>query len=252
MKKIIFLFLVLLLLFVACAKEARIVKVEEKSAEMPTNETPIQNQTEAAQEIPAQPSDNDMAIDKLLLSTMYPDIGETFEIKVTIANNGKREISNFEYSIEIYKDSNIVKQDRESYNGTINKSASVKITREHSLSEIGSYELIVRVDPSNAIAEFDEANNQKTATLTVTAPSNATQTTTTTSTSTANKSSGLCSDSDGGKTYNVKGTCSGKNAAGLIDVCIESTLLWEWYCDAYDNCQYVERTCRCDEGVCMA
>lgn len=254
-KKIPILFLAFLafgaLLFVACAKETKVVKVEEKPAgEMPAiNETQAENATQPTTgQQPSQPSDNDLSIDKLLLSTVYPDVGETFEVKVTIANNGRKDIVNFEYSIEIYKGSDIVKQDRQTYSGTINKSASIKITREYSLAEIGSYEVIAKIDPSNAIAEFDEANNEKSATLTVTATSNVTQVTNKTSTST----SGLCTDSDGGKTYNVKGTCAGKNAAGLIDVCIESTLLWEWYCDAYDNCQHIERTCRCKEGICIS
>ncbi len=58
-----------------------------------------------------------------------------------------------------------------------------------------------------------------------------------------------CTDSDGGKNYDVRGTCTGINGA-YIDYCHNSTLLYEYYCHSNNNCYGDLKECPCQDGKC--
>jgi len=248
MRRIIISLFILLIVLISCSNKTEVVNVsniqlnKENPNETENKTIEINKTIEEAEKTTQKIVKKDLALANVLISTLYPKSNEPFEIKMTVLNNGSEEISNFEYSVEIYKEGNIVKQDRQTYEAKLDKNTSIKITRQYILKEGGDYTIKILVDPSNVIEEFDEKNNEKTIEISV-SQSNITVSVTTNQT-------GLCSDSDGGKNYKIKGTCSGKNAINVVDGCIDSTLL-EWYCDKYDNCQQVEYRCVCKEGACL-
>lgn len=60
-----------------------------------------------------------------------------------------------------------------------------------------------------------------------------------------------CTDSDGGKNYDVRGICNGINGQ-YTDYCYNSTLLNEYYCGSNNNCYPELKSCPCQDGKCVA
>ena len=60
-----------------------------------------------------------------------------------------------------------------------------------------------------------------------------------------------CTDTDNGKNYNVKGTCT-DNSGSHPDSCVGNNKVREWYCDN-GVCKYEDHICDngCSEGACQ-
>lgn len=248
---------VTLLLLAACAKQpTRIVKmakpisptttVEEEAAPAPEN---ISNITpERLPAAPAQPTQGDLELAALYLSTIYPTLGESFELNIKVKNIGSEAIASFDYIIKIERDGQLIKSDFLDYTAALAPGADVKLAKQYSLPEAGSYSVTVKLDPDDKLSEPNELNNVGEQGVVVRQPA-----TTTTTTATTQQPAGPCSDSDGGKVYSLKGTCTAANTpTGMTDICLDSTTLWEWYCTGEGECTNEQKQCVCSEGACTS
>lgn len=259
--------LVLMLTLSGCGKQGTAVisakeipnetaKAEPKanvSENRATNTTAAANVSTAASD---SSSNKDLKLRSILSSTMYPKQYVDFEISFNAENPGKEKIDKFEYSIKITKQGvsgeTIIKSDSEESTESIPAGGKIKIRKEYSLSDIGTYSIEVNLDPNNKIKEKDETNNRAVTDVTVVK-----QTGSATNTSAnelpAPKPSGNCVDTDGGKIYTKKGKCTdqGSYIAGLNDFCISATKIIELYCKE-GECVQEEHNCVCAEGACSS
>jgi hypothetical protein len=251
--------LVLTLLFTSCDKGTKVISANEipnKTAEAQKPAASAQNtatnvsakNTPAASAASDSSSKKDLKLATILTSTLYPKTNEIFEVTATVENAGLEKIDSFEYLINIMKGGALEKTQRgERSEGAI-VGGKVKIRNEFSLSSTGEYVVEVIIDPSNKVKEFDETNNQNTATFNVMAPST---TTTQENEAPAPKPSGTCTDTDNGKIYTVKGKCTDQVAyiAGFNDFCTSDGELIEMYCKD-GECVQDTHNCLCAEGAC--
>ncbi|MBI2133738.1 hypothetical protein HYU11_03595 [Candidatus Woesearchaeota archaeon] len=111
----------------------------------------------------------------------------------------------------------------------------------------GAHTISFSIDPENSISESDETNNLKSISITI--PDSTTKT---------------CTDTDGGKNYDLKGTatsCTGSSSSGggsgscaaSSDYCLTDKILVEQYCDSESNKNYETYSCAngCVEGACL-
>lgn len=250
--------LVLILTLTGCEKQTQVISVEEATAEEAAaaeetpQETPSSNETE---EEPAEPqsdltSKKDLRVKSIILSTIYPNPGESFEATITVENTGTEDITSFEYLINVYKGAVLEKSTRQDYAAKLGAGSAAKIRQDYFFPDMGDYVLEVKLDPSNNIKEKDESDNMKTADFSVIAQ------TSSSSGSDADEGpspapSGSCSDTDGGKAYSTKGKCTDQvmYIAGFSDFCLSSTKLVEMYCKE-GECVQEEHMCSCVEGAC--
>jgi hypothetical protein len=60
-----------------------------------------------------------------------------------------------------------------------------------------------------------------------------------------------CTDTDGGETYDLQGTCGDASSGNLKDTCIGSDTLIEWACHkTQDKCLQIQHECTCEAGAC--
>src|SRR3989338_2243093 len=265
MKKI--LFLIIFLVFIAgCAEEGvKVVKVTPGEEARTITPSPEPNQTPSAPATTPAATTNttsnatsapvaqgtstkaDLEITNFFLSSLNAGQNEAFEIKFKIKNAGSAEISNFEYSVKIMKGNNVVKTDIYNYTQVLGVGTTTdRMELSYFLSDTGSYDIIVKLDPFNAFAEPKETNNEGKQKINIVEGNK------TTTGSATNTSSGSCTDSDGGKVYNTKGSCSDSVVSNMQDICIDVNELWEVYCDSDSRCAFEkEHTCYCQEGKCV-
>jgi len=266
--KRIFIFLVFLVFIAGCAEEGvKVVKVspggevrtitppagQQQAAPQANQTTPTANTSNQTASQPAQagaPTNADLELNSFFLSGLNINPNEQFTIKLKIKNAGTEPISNFEYLVKIMKGADVVKSDIYNYTESLGGGAiSNKIEFLYSLAEKGSYDIIVKLDPMSAFAEPNETNNEGKQRINVVTPSNASSGSP--SSSGTNASTGSCKDTDGGKNYGVRGTCTDNQGTSVSDICIDINKIWEWYCEN-DRCQYQEHICSCntEKGIC--
>ncbi|MEM4336621.1 MAG: CARDB domain-containing protein [Candidatus Woesearchaeota archaeon] len=211
-----------------------------------------QSQTLSKQTMTAQGADTkaDLEIVDFLLSTLNSNQNEEFEVKFKIKNSGTDAISNFDYAIIFVKNNITIRTDYYNYTQILGvNSLTDKITLSYSLPELGLYDVIVKADASEKFQEPNEENNLKKQKINIIESATSSSSTTSTSTTAPSTNSKKCFESDGGKNYNVMGSCVDENT-DIRDVCIDVNELWEWYC-SNDRCVYEVRTCHCSEGKCL-
>ena len=265
----LFVFLILLVFIAGCAEQGvKVVKVGQ--GETPQTTAPAvpvqnaqQNQTPAANNTPAAPVNQgastkaDLGVTGYYLSILNAEPNEDFEVKFKITNSGTAAISNFEYSVKIMKGNDVIKSDVYNYSQELAAGASSeRIVLTYYMSDTGSYDVIVKLDPFNAYAEPNENNNEGKQKLNVIIPisGNSSTVNTITRTNRTSNSSGTsdgCTDTDGGKVYGIRGTCTDSYGTKISDVCTEVNQIWEWYCSE-GRCANDIHTCTCNEdlGIC--
>ena len=247
-----------LLLFAACAREPtrvvtmrepvspNITAIEEEVSAAPTAPENISNVTPAPVAEAAQATRADLELSSLYLSTIYPTPGESFEINLKITNTGSEQIAAFSLIIKIERNGQLIKSDFIDYTAPLAPGASVKLSKQYSLAETGSYRATVKLDPDGKLAEPNELNNIGEQMIVVRQPAG-------TTTTAQAQPAGPCSDSDGGKVYTLKGNCIASNTpAGMTDLCLDSTTLWEWFCTGQGECASEQKQCVCSEGACVS
>lgn len=248
------LFALLAIFLIGCAAETTVVRVTPQEPAQPQQPSaPAQNATAQQPVQPSQPSqpsgpsNKDLYLKDVLISTLYPDPGESFEVSPDIHNRGTEKIDKFDYTINIMKDGNIVKTDTIIYSGGLDVGEKTRPDHVYSFKDEGAYKVEVSVDAFNSINEFDETNNEITKTISINKPSNYT------SKVQDSASMGTCTDSDGGKVYGQKGTCQdgASYLAPFADFCDTPSKLVELYC-SNNRCQQEQRTCQCVSGICIS
>lgn len=268
MKRIAILVTLSLLLLVACGQTqttvVRVTNVKPASQQQANQTQTAQAQQPASNETQQQTQANvtgaaslgDIEIDDAgtYTDTIYPQPGDTFGLKLKVVNKGTTTVNSFEYEVQITdQNNNLVKDDRQTYNSPLAPNGNNEFDLSYSLQSVGTYTLTIKIDPSNVLHEPAGANVEKEITIYVLAPTSTSgsSSSTTTHTTTSSNASGACTDSDGGKNYNVAGTCTSSINApqGIPDLCLDKRTLWEQYCAPDNSCQQETYAC---PGVCVS
>ena len=239
------LFLVLVSVFIAgCAEQGtKVIQISPNGqpsapaaapSPAPLQNSTVQNTTapapQAAVQPQAAPANANLQLESFLLSAINAKPNENFDVIFKVKNTGTDTISSFDYSVRIMKGSSIVKSDSNTYTQTISPGNSSKIVLTYALSDIGTYDVILNISSMGG--------SQK---INILASSN--------STAFVSGGTGSCTDSDGGKSYNVQGTCTDGSGQVYTDLCPHSNTLWEYYCDA-NQCKSEPHNCSCSKGSC--
>jgi len=136
-------------------------EVEAEPEEVEEEEETIEEEEEEEDDGSDASSDYDLAIDKVLISTLYPDVGERFEIKLYVKNEGTEKFETFNYRIKITTEAgSSVESDSQTYPSNLVTGDTVKITKDYSIDSAGTYKINIKLDPNNNISEKDESNNE--------------------------------------------------------------------------------------------
>lgn len=239
-------------------------KVVEEGGEEESSQEEVKEETEAEEESDEEDEtsneeeqeENDVLPDldlvNLFWDTKYPVLNEEDILNIKVENKGGSDVDGFTYMIKWYKDDEFWKEENFVYNNELEAGDMVKIEESFSFSSTKTYKAKVYLDEDNEIEESDEFNNLLVAEVTPKVPSTGDDDDDDDENDNGGASaSGTCMDSDGGKDYYTKGTCTdeGEYLAGFDDICISSSLLWEMYCED-GVCKKYEKGCSCTDGAC--
>lgn len=225
---------------------------EESEDEGESDEGEEETEGEEEEEVSESNLLPDLDLTNLFWETKFPTINEEDILNIKVKNDGAADIDSFTYAIEWYKDDEFWKEESFVYNDALKAGDSIKIEEEFSFSSTKTYKAKVYLDEGNEIKENDEFNNLLVAEVTPRLPTTGDDDDEDEDDNGgSSSSSGTCIDTDGGKDFDVKGTCSDQEEyqAGFDDICISSSLLWEMYCDN-GECKKYEKSCSCAGGAC--
>jgi archaellin len=237
-----------------CGDESDFVPPENVSEEV--NESVVENVTVEENVSEEEATDGiDLELVSLTASTRYPNPDEEFELKIKVENNGNNDVDGFEYTVTILKDGVDYEKDTYTYEETLEANDDVKIRKDMEFSTYDEYEIQVYLDRDNEIKESNEFNNFETIEINIIEHSEEEEEEEEEEVIPINI--GECSDSDGGKTYNVLGNCTdeGSAVASPEDFCIDDHTLMEFYCvNVTGKCELDEERCDhgCEEGACKS
>jgi len=261
MRKLVWILLFSLIVLTAC-----LVKTPEKPVVITTEETPVQNTTvgnitsnntvvnqttnqtinstnnQTTNQTNTTEDLCDLYVKNMTSNKLYPEAGEDVTISFIIENIGKTKCPEFNYSITVTKNSQIVKTDS-FYVAELNKSKSISEEYEYEFPTDGNYTIEIFADSLSKIKEESEKNNKASKKYLITKGTQG---------SSGNQSytDYNCTDSDKGD-KKVAGICTDDLGSVMQDICISSSILWEAKC-IQGKCDYDKNiTCRCVEGACQ-
>ena len=100
-----------------------------------------------------------MTISDAYFSPIYPAPGEETKFKFIVKNQGVEAASGFSYSIKIYKDGTLFKEEKFISDSALGAGNETKITKMYTFTDKGTYHAEVYLDPDNTVNELVETNN---------------------------------------------------------------------------------------------
>ncbi|MCX6706737.1 MAG: hypothetical protein NT001_01190 [Candidatus Woesearchaeota archaeon] len=101
----------------------------------------------------------DFTITDAYFSPIYPAPNEETQLKFIVKNQGVEAASGFSYSIKIYKDGSLFKEEKFISDSALGAGNETKIIKMYTFIDKGTYYAEIYIDPDNAINELVETNN---------------------------------------------------------------------------------------------
>lgn len=208
-------------------------------------------------EITAKYSKGSDLVAEIYSKSLYPALNEEVNIKFKAKNEGENKVeTEFDYTIEIYKDDDIIYTYSNTSNEEIKAGKDITLkSLNYEFDAYGTYEIKLFLDLLNKAKELDESNNEDSTKIYVKEKTISKNDDKEEKEKPDENENGECKDTDGGIKFNKLGTCTdgGSFKNGKSDFCAGDDRLGEMYCNQYGNCDIEIKECDgiCKDGECI-